>query len=100
MPAIFKLISNLDQYAVILPVLRKFGIISKNLGYFVLDNTSNNNTILVEFSKKLDFVPKQRRLWYTSHVFNLIAETYLFGQDTKSFDDNFKKTKPGECYKL
>jgi hypothetical protein len=37
-------------------VFRKFGIISKNLGYFVLDNTLNNNFIFVEFSKKLDFV--------------------------------------------
>jgi hypothetical protein len=39
-------------------MLKKFGIISKNFGYFVLNNMSNNNTILVEFSKKLDFVPE------------------------------------------
>jgi hypothetical protein len=95
-----KLTSNLDQYAIIVPVLRKFGITSKNLGYFVLDNTSNNNITLVELSKKLDFVPEQRRLRYTGHVFNLITEAYLFGQDTKSFDDNFKKAGPRERRKL
>jgi hypothetical protein len=81
-------------------MLRKFGITSKNLGYFVLDNASNNDTTLVELSKKLDFVPEQQRLWCTSHVFNLIAEAYLFGQDAKSFDDDFKKAGPRERRKL
>jgi hypothetical protein len=36
---------------IIFLILKKFGIISKNLIYFVLDNISNNNIILVEFSK-------------------------------------------------
>jgi hypothetical protein len=31
---------------------------------------------------------------------NLITKSYLFGQDTKSFDDDFKAAGPGERRKL
>jgi hypothetical protein len=36
-------------------ILKRFGIISKTLGYFILDNILNNNITLVELSKKIDF---------------------------------------------
>jgi hypothetical protein len=37
---------------------------------------------------------------YGSYLENLIAESYLFGQDSKSFDDDFKKAGPGERRRL
>jgi len=34
------------------------------------------------------------------HIINLIAESYIFGQDTLSWEDNFKKAGLGERRKL
>jgi hypothetical protein len=85
------LIVIIDQASVLLPFLTRFGITSANLGYFVLNNTSNNNTTLVELSKKLDFDPIEKQLRYIGHILNLIAEEYLFGQDCLTFKDKYKK---------
>jgi hypothetical protein len=64
---------------------------TENLGFFVLDNVFNNNTTLVELSKSIDFDPKERRLCYISHIINLIAKQYLFGQNLKSFENEYKE---------
>ena len=70
------------------------------MGYFVLDNAQNNDTTLAELAKKMNFDPKERRLRCIGHILNLIVEAYLYGQDAKSFDKNFKETGPGERRKL
>ncbi len=70
------------------------------MGYFVLDNAQNNDTTLAELAKKMNFDPKERRLRCIGHILNLIAEAYLYGQDVKSFDKNFKEAGPGERRKL
>jgi hypothetical protein len=43
---IYILIILLDQAAVILPLLTRFGITLDNLGYFVLDNALKNDITL------------------------------------------------------
>ena len=75
-----------DQCEAILPVLQRFGIGTHNLGFFVLDNATNNDTTLLELSKALDFDPRERRLRCMGHIINLISRAYLYGQDTASFD--------------
>jgi hypothetical protein len=65
-----------------------------NLGYFVLDNAPNNDTTLVKLAKVLKFDPKEKRLRCISYILNLIAESYLFGQDASSFEADFKKAGP------
>jgi hypothetical protein len=42
-------------------------------------------------SKSIDFDPKERRLCCISHIINLIAKQYLFGQNLKSFENEYKK---------
>jgi hypothetical protein len=42
-------------------------------------------------SKSIDFDPKERRLCCIGHIINLIAEQYFFGQDSKSFEDEYKE---------
>jgi len=76
-----------DQAAVILPLLTRFGITSSNLGYFVFDNAPNNDTTLIELVKTLGFDPKAKRLRCIGHIFNLIAERYLYGQDVSKFEE-------------
>jgi hypothetical protein len=39
----------------------------------------------------MKFDPKEKRLRYISHILNLIAEEYLFGQDYSTFEEEFKK---------
>jgi hypothetical protein len=85
---------------VILPLLARFGITTANLGYFVLDNASNNDTTLVELGKHMGFDPILKRLRCMGHIVNLIAEAYIFGQDASSWEENFKKAGPGERRKL
>ena len=38
----------------------------------------------------MGFNPKEKRLRCIGHVLNLIAKAYLFGQDSITFDDEFK----------
>jgi hypothetical protein len=40
----------------------------------------NNNIILIELAKVLDFDLKLRRLCYTGYIFNLIAEIIFLGK--------------------
>jgi hypothetical protein len=77
----------IDQVAVILPLLTRFGITSLNLGYFVLNNALNNDTTLTEPAKTLGFDPKLKRLRYASYIFNLIAKRYLYRQDVSKFEE-------------
>ena len=84
------IIFTTKQASVILPLLTRFGITQDNLGYFVLDNATNNDTTLDELAKVLDFKVEERRLRYIGHILNLIAEAYLFGQDAKSWEGDFK----------
>jgi hypothetical protein len=48
----------------------------------------------VELIKAFKFNLKEQRLCYISHIFNLIAKAYLFGQDVSSFKDDFEKAGP------
>ena len=85
-----------DQASVILPVFERFSINKSNIGFFVLDNATNNDTILVELRKAIGFEPKERRLRYIGHIINLIAKAYLYGQDVSLFQEDYKKAgRPG-----
>jgi hypothetical protein len=56
-----------NQEAVITPVLRKYGINKDNIGWFVLDNATNNDTTMVQLGKNFEFDPAQRRLRCLGH---------------------------------
>jgi hypothetical protein len=51
---------SVEQASAIFPLLERFGITSTDLGYFVLDNASNNNTTLAELGRLMDFDPIQK----------------------------------------
>ena len=78
------------QASILLLALIYFGIKNDNLSYFVLNNTTNNDTTLIELTKSIDFDPFERRLYCIGYILNLIAEQYLFGQDTALFEKDFK----------
>ena len=82
------------------PLLEHFGINKDNLGYFVLDNASNNDITLVKLGKTIGFKPMQKRLRCMGHILNLIAKLYIFGQDIFTFEEDYKKALPGERREL
>ena len=80
------------------PLFTRFNITLNNLGFFVLDNATNNDTTLFKLSKSIKFDPKERRLRCIGYIINLIAEQYLFSQDSKSFKDEYKESSnKGQC---
>jgi hypothetical protein len=90
--------SGVGQAAHITPVLDQYGIKVTNLGCFVLDNASNNDTTLENLAEPFSFKVKERRLRCAGHsksyilcnssgiltlylVINLVAESFLYGAD-------------------
>lgn len=68
-----------EQARVLLEVLQNYAIDTDKLGWFVLDNASNNDIALAELSKIISFDPIKQRLRCAGHMINLVAETFLFG---------------------
>jgi hypothetical protein len=68
-------------------VLKDFEITSEMIGYFVLDNASNNDTAIIAIAKEFGFNPVERRLRCAGHIINLIARALLFGFNAKLLED-------------
>ena len=71
-----------------LTVLEDFGISSSQLGYFTLDNASNNDTAIEAIGYKMGFIPAQRRLRCAPHTLNLVGQTLLWGRNLEAYDNN------------
>ena len=84
----------------ILPLLTRFGITSSNFNYFVFNNALNNDITLIELAKTLGFDLKLKRLRCAGHIFNLIAERYLYKQDVSKFEEQYSKAGALERRKL
>jgi hypothetical protein len=63
-----------------------YGITPLKLGYFVLDNASNNNTAVAALARTFDFIPSHRRLRCGSHALNLVGQMIIFGRDKGAYD--------------
>ena len=70
----------------LLPTMREFRI-SDRIGYFVADNTSNNDAAVHEIAKKIGIKPAQQRVCCNAHVINLVAKAVLYGTDTERVAD-------------
>ena len=73
-----------------------FDILNK-LGYFVMDNASNNDTLTEHLGYKLReanvlFDPIRRRLRCLGHVINLVVQDFLFGKSSN--DVSYINTEP------
>jgi len=60
--------------------------IADNLGYFMLDNASNNDTAVAALAEIYGFDAPERRLRCAGHIINLIARHLLFGEDPDLFE--------------
>ncbi|RAR12722.1 nonribosomal peptide synthase [Stemphylium lycopersici] len=72
----------------VVATLRAYGITSDTLGYFVLNNASNNDTTIAAVAREFgDFNPTQRRLRCGPHTINLIGQALLFGNNKDVYDN-------------
>jgi hypothetical protein len=76
---------------IVLQVIQEYGIEEK-VGYFMMDNASNNDTMMEELQKSLPgFNVRQRRLRYLGHVVNLVYKAMLHSTDAESFEKDFSR---------
>ena len=72
---------------VVLLILEQFGISEATLGWFVLDNASNNDAAIAAIARKFSFDPIHRRLRCGPHTINLIGQMLLWGRDADAYNN-------------
>jgi len=77
--------SGQNQAALFWEVAVEMGITCR-LGYFTLDNASNNDIMLEAIADRLanlgiPFDPKKRRMRCLGHIINLLVKSFLFGEN-------------------
>ncbi|KAK1912941.1 hypothetical protein P3342_004877 [Pyrenophora teres f. teres] len=83
----------------VVATLRAYGITSDTLGYFVLDNASNNDTTIAAVARVFgDFNPTQRRLRCGPYTINLIGQALLFGNNKDAYDNAAKHIDDEEAF--
>lgn len=76
-----------NMATVVATTLQQFGVGYRRVGYFVLDNATNNDAAFATLSSRLDFNPTYRRLRCGPHTLNLIGQVLLWGRDADAFDN-------------
>ena len=67
--------------------LKAFEIDRERVGYFVLDNATNNDVAVEFLAEDLSFYAPYRRLRCTCHILNLAAQVIIWGKDKDSFEN-------------
>ena len=75
--------------AIVKSTFETFEIDQKCLGYFVLDNATNNDTALERLGGDYSFEKTSRRLRCTCHILNLAAQLVIWGRDSDSFENSY-----------
>ncbi|KAI1560923.1 hypothetical protein PtrEW7m1_011398 [Pyrenophora tritici-repentis] len=79
--------------------LRAYGITSDTLGYFVLDNASNNDTAIAAVAREFgNFEATERRLRCGPHTINLIGQALLFGKDKDAYNNATEQVLEEEMF--
>jgi hypothetical protein len=73
-------------------IITEFNIGDK-LGYFILDNASNNDTRMQALGEEFGFNWKQRRLWCAGHILNLVARSILYRKNPNALEVELKDAK-------
>ena len=73
---------------VISKTLQQFSINPLTIGYFVLDNASNNNSAVRAIAQNMGFNAVHHRLRCSPHTLNLVGQTLLWGKDNDAFNND------------
>jgi hypothetical protein len=69
-------------------VLQDYSITPDQLGCFILDNATNNDTCITALAKTYNWSISEvhtRRLRCFGHIINLVAQAFLFGAESEVF---------------
>ena len=69
----------------IIAVIKDFGIKNKQIRYFMLDNTTNNNIIIMAIIKEFNFNLIKYQLRYLGYIINLITRYLLYSYNLDLF---------------
>lgn len=75
--------------------------ITRKIGYFTLDNATNNDSALIEISTLLSnigiaFDPIKHRLRCFGHVINLVVKSFLWGTNVEAFQQELGESEESE----
>ncbi|KNG46889.1 transposase-like protein [Stemphylium lycopersici] len=73
---------------VVIKTLQDFKITSQSIGYFVLNNATNNDSTITILAQEHGFNATHPRLRYGPHTLNLIGQTLLWGKGSAASFDN------------
>lgn len=76
--------------------------ITRKIGFFTLDNATNNDSALREISSfllkiNIVFNPITRRLRCFGHVINLVVKSFLWGTDVEAFQTELARYEESEA---
>ena len=73
----------------IVDILSSYNIIDK-IGYFTLDNASNNDTAMAAIAKSLKFAGNgpEHQVRCIGHIINLIVKAFLFREDADAINED------------
>jgi hypothetical protein len=78
--------------------LEVYGITSDRLGYFVLDNATNNDTAVAALARVYDFDATHRRLRCGPHTLNLIGQAIIFSKDREAYNNAAEQLNTEQLY--
>ena len=67
--------------------LEQFGVTSRTLGYFMLDNATNNDAAVDKITQQMGLTAAHRRLRCGCHVLNLVGQTLLWTNNDDAYDN-------------
>lgn len=73
-------------------IITEWGI-GGQLGYFVTDNASNNDTCMEALAEEFGFNHKHRRLRCIGHIINLVVRQILFGKEADALENDCAQPK-------
>ena len=79
----------------VVDVVRTYGLTSDQIGWFVLDNATSNDTCVAQILTTLDIDDEveHRRLRCLGHIINLAAKSFFFGANSDIFEKEIDRAQ-------
>jgi hypothetical protein len=74
--------------------------ISAVIGFFMMDNASNNDTCIGELAKQYPTITQQSRLRCVGHILNLIVKALLFGTGVSKLEKELCGASDDERFEI
>jgi hypothetical protein len=89
-----------ENIAKVLSTVIDFYDISTIIGFFIMDNASNNDTCIQEIAKQYPAIKQQSRLRCVGHMLNLIVKALLFGQGVSKLERQLRGASDDERFEI